>query len=157
MPCDSALLQALQNSPSRRSLHPSRDFRYWCQRKWSSMFVWFSHTLFHLIGSWLGLCFSPRLEKKEEVVFKSSLSLALASDSQQQWNWTLVVAADQESLYLQEGAPEGSEHCMPKCAPADGLRQVPASDFRSGWLQENGQALFWEKLHFEIGVSHKIK
>ena len=57
-----------------------------CQRKSSSVFIWFRCSLFPLIGSCLRLCVSTRLEKKGKVVFKSSLSSALAWETQQQCN-----------------------------------------------------------------------
>ena len=78
--------------------------------------VWFRCTVFHLTGSWLRLCFSTRLEKKGEVVFKSSLSLALASETQRQWNWNpWWWQQPRRACVYPGGTPEGVEHHLPRC------------------------------------------
>lgn len=147
--CDSPLIPALQNSLSFRSLPPSRDLGHWYQRKWSSMFIWFSHTLFHLIGSWLGHCLSTRLEKKGEVVFKSSLSLALASESQPQWNSTLGGGGRPGELVFTRGGTCGGG-APPAHVPAAGPRQVlGATSIQDGYRKRDGtllrKAAFWNK------------
>lgn len=120
-------------------------------------FVWFSHTLLHLIGSWLEHCLSARLEKKGEVVFKSSPSLALASDSQPQGNWTLAgcCRTRRASIYKRLHL-RGRKATCPMRASRWSLAGVEERlPFRMATAE--CMALFWEKLHFEVRVSHKIE